>query len=773
MRATPLSICARAERSTPRWRGLVLLCLLAGLGGCVEDEAEECPLDPVASPTDDADADGYPASVDCDDGSFDTNPAATETCDGIDNNCDGSTDGPESIDASTYYADLDGDGYGDDDVTVTSCGSPSNYAIRGGDCDDSDPEVNPSAAEICNNADDDCDGLTDDADPDVTGTSTWYMDADGDGYGDPTNAVDACIAPAGAVSNADDCDDTSALVNPGATETCNSVDDDCDSLIDDDDTGVTGTSTWYTDADGDGYGDPFSPYTACAFLVGTVVDATDCDDADASINPGETETVGDSEDSDCDGVELCYVDADGDGYAEESGSTTSSIDTDCSGPGEADSAAPLTDCDDADASVNPGETETVGDGVDADCDGAETCYVDADLDGYAADSGATLLSTDLDCTDSGEASASAPLTDCDDSDASISPSGTEVANDGVDTDCDGYDPATNSVWTLDACSADGGISLVVKSNGAFGACVVTGTDFNGDDPSCSWRPPLLIETDGTQHEIRTASTTNDVQLSDAEATSIIVLSGLPDLDIEIDQIVTGSTLTQTYTFTNNGATDVDFDVYRTADPDLDFGFQNAHPYSVSSPEPQPAIGSCPAGDVEYGGRCCPSFNPTCTSDLYNTRKGYPGFNVPWEIDGDPAACSYDRLADPSGGYCVAVGDGAGDATYDGYRIIMGQSNGSAIHAHLGFALGFYVQDRQESTTVAYVLQSDGSDESLSDLPQNVAAGDDLPGLGWDYAFGLGGAGDLGILLSWQLSVPAGGSATLVTTTNWYPAVTCP
>ena len=96
--------------------------------------------------------------------------------------------------------------------------------------------------------DDNCDGLTDDASP--TGQSTWYLDADGDSFGSASTTV-AC-AGAGLVATSTDCDDTSATVNPAATETCNDLDDDCDGLTDD--ASATGQSSWYLDADGDTFG---------------------------------------------------------------------------------------------------------------------------------------------------------------------------------------------------------------------------------------------------------------------------------------------------------------------------------------------------------------------------------------------------------------------------------------------------------------------------------------------------------------------------------------
>ena len=136
---------------------------------------------------------------------------------------------------STFYADADGDFYGDLLSTVSVCDglAPTGYVGNFDDCDDTDAAVNPTATEVCNGYDDNCNGLVDDADPGVVGVSTWFADADGDGFGDGAVTVNSCSPPGGYVDNADDCDDTDASVNPGAAEVCsNGVDDNCDGEID-------------------------------------------------------------------------------------------------------------------------------------------------------------------------------------------------------------------------------------------------------------------------------------------------------------------------------------------------------------------------------------------------------------------------------------------------------------------------------------------------------------------------------------------------------------
>ena len=101
----------------------------------------------------DLDEDGYDTRTDCNDGDPNINPGATEVCDGADNDCDGLLDEEDAIDASTWYFDGDGDGYGDDDLVRTACMGASDYVSQGGDCDDGDAQVNPDHTEVCDGVD--------------------------------------------------------------------------------------------------------------------------------------------------------------------------------------------------------------------------------------------------------------------------------------------------------------------------------------------------------------------------------------------------------------------------------------------------------------------------------------------------------------------------------------------------------------------------------------------------------------------------------------------
>jgi len=156
-------------------------------------------------------------------------PGAAEVCDGIDNDCDDVTDPDSSDDAETWYADSDGDGYGDNDVSTTSCEAPLNYVDVAGDCDDTDTTVYIGAEEVCDGLDNDCDDLTDDEDPEIIDAVDWFADSDGDGFGDVATSLLACTQPKGYTTDTTDCDDTDYDVNPDAEEVCgDGVDNDCD-----------------------------------------------------------------------------------------------------------------------------------------------------------------------------------------------------------------------------------------------------------------------------------------------------------------------------------------------------------------------------------------------------------------------------------------------------------------------------------------------------------------------------------------------------------------
>ena len=172
----------------------------------------------------DGDGDGYFSQEDCDDSNAQVNPSASEVCDGIDNDCNGEVD--EGV-LEMFYQDADEDGYGDPDSSIESCVSPEGYVPFSSDCDDGDPAVYPSAEELCDGIDNDCNG---EVDEDVGGV--YFLDRDEDGFGDDGSTVLMCGLATGFSEVGGDCDDRNATVNPAAEELCDELDNDCDLFTD-------------------------------------------------------------------------------------------------------------------------------------------------------------------------------------------------------------------------------------------------------------------------------------------------------------------------------------------------------------------------------------------------------------------------------------------------------------------------------------------------------------------------------------------------------------
>jgi len=169
---------------------------------------------------------------DCDDAEAAVYPAAAEVCDELDNDCDGETD--EGL-LQTWYLDWDWDGYGDAASPYEACELPVGYSADATDCDDDDNDTYPGAEELCDGLDNDCDGEIDEE----LETTTSYVDADGDGYGDPQSAESTCEGVDDRVSNGEDCDDSSADVYPGAPDVCDGLPNSCEKDWENDDGLVT------------------------------------------------------------------------------------------------------------------------------------------------------------------------------------------------------------------------------------------------------------------------------------------------------------------------------------------------------------------------------------------------------------------------------------------------------------------------------------------------------------------------------------------------------
>lgn len=246
--------------------------------------------------------------------------------------------------------DSDGDG-----AIATGCG--------GDDCDDTDPDRFPGNTETCD------DGHDEDCDP--TTLAGAEGDADGDGF---VSALccngDAC---------GDDCDDARISVNPGASEVCNLLDDDCNGTIDED-----VLVTFYRDLDGDNFGDESMTTLDCSAPAGFALQPGDCDDANPARNPGNGENCDTPIDDNCDPDELVNEDCACSGSETRPcpgamGVCASGIET-CSG-------GTFGSC-----SITPA-MEVCGDGLDQNCNGTTEDEIDVGVDDTLGPTGicSTLL----------------------------------------------------------------------------------------------------------------------------------------------------------------------------------------------------------------------------------------------------------------------------------------------------------------------------------------------------------------------------------------------
>lgn len=385
-----------------------------------------------------APVDGVLLGNDCDESDIHISPAAIEICDAVDNDCNLATDEAGSVGELDWYADTDGDGYGNIALVMSACVAPAGYVASGDDCNDAAVTAYPGGLEVCGDGyDNDCNGSSDG--PDASDAQTGYPDSDGDGYGNQASPVVLCDLPNGLIADGSDCDDALAAVHPGATESCNGVDDDCDGLSDE--SGSVGESTWYLDQDGDGYGVSTS-ILACTKPNGYAAVSTDCDDTLASRYPSASEYCNGVDDN-CDGTvdnsavdgQDWYIDADGDSY----GSSTATAIRSCSAL--VGYALSHTDCNDINYSAHPSADELC-DGYDNDCDGlvdpstslnARDWTTDGDGDGYGSDS--TAIHS---CNSPGIGRITTGG-DCNDSTFAIHPNAAETWYDGIDSDCDNLD----------------------------------------------------------------------------------------------------------------------------------------------------------------------------------------------------------------------------------------------------------------------------------------------------------------------------------------------
>ncbi len=455
----------------------------------------------------DKDSDGYGAGVakclcapdtsftvkkdgDCDDQAPKANPGMVEACNSMDDDCDAKTDEIGALGCNLYYADLDSDNYGNPSDSACLCKADAGHsATTPGDCNDTEAAVNPKGKEICDNIDNNCNNISDEVG--AEGCTVFYADLDGDGAGDPAQKACMCGKTAPYTSdNSKDCDDKNPKVFAGQTESCNGLDDNCNSQIDEEDS--TGCAKYWSDNDGDSFGVSGATKCLCApAKPWSAIKEGDCNDSLAAVYPGAAEICNNFDDNcnsqideaNAKGCTNLYLDADKDGYGDleqspqclckPAGQYTTTLGGDCNDLDKAAYPAAKEMCDTKDTNCNG-----VVDDINA--LGCTAYYQDNDLDGYGL-----LSKTQCQCGPLPGYGTTQPG-DCNDGNKSINPSVTELCN-GLDDNCNGQtdsDASTAKKFFADADNdgyGTGGGQLLCSPNGTYK--VLLEGDCNDSDPA--------------------------------------------------------------------------------------------------------------------------------------------------------------------------------------------------------------------------------------------------------------------------------------------------
>jgi hypothetical protein len=370
----------------------------------------------------------------------------------------------------TYYADIDIDGFGNPLMSQSSCSVPVGYVTNSTDCNDNDANVRPTATEICNTIDDNCNGQINEG---ITFT-TYYLDADGDGFGNPNSSQSSCVTLTGYVTNNADCNDANSLIKPTAIEICNTVDDNCNGLINE---GLV-LLNYYIDSDLDGFG-AGTAQSSCISLGSTyVTNNTDCNNNNPNIRPNAIEVCNATDDNCNNSIDEgltfvnYFIDTDSDGF----GAGTAI--NECSNPGTG-YVTNNTDCNNSNPNIRPNAVE-ICNAIDDNCNGLineglvfVTYYLDADQDGYYLSSLSACSSQGINYTTVGGV-----LGDCNDANPEVNAGAIELCGNGIDEDCNGIDP----ICIIPGCTNPIAFNYNPLANLDNGSCIIYGClDENADN----------------------------------------------------------------------------------------------------------------------------------------------------------------------------------------------------------------------------------------------------------------------------------------------------
>ncbi len=466
---------------------------------------------------------GFPLSCpkgggDCDDTNSKTYPGAPELCDNLDENCNGVTD---------EGCDKDKDGWCD--ANMMTFGGPNVCPGGGGDCNDGNPDIRPDAKEKCNAVDDDCNGLTDETWPDLglpcaggkgqcvakgikvckadlssstcsvqpgppqteicdnldndcNGLTDEGCDDDLDGYCDAN--MGAIGHPYACLAGPGDCNDEDPDVHPGAKEVCDNIDNDCDDKTDADDGDMINDDPQQCETQkGVCAGTKKSP-TMCKAGVWAKCDTSQYQAWNIFYSTVES---CDNMDNDCNGATDEGCDADGDGFCSAAKKIVGA-------PAVCSTKDPYTgfvithvnDCDDNNAADFPGNTE-ICDNKDNNCNGNIDEGCDKDNDGYC-DANLIVIGKPTVCPMGGN--------DCNDDPKSggvlINPGEPETCFDSIDNNCNGsIDENCNWYFPLASVNNPGGIDPNAigpdySGEGYFQCAGYQDLPYSSDIPDSGW-----------------------------------------------------------------------------------------------------------------------------------------------------------------------------------------------------------------------------------------------------------------------------------------------
>ncbi len=381
------------------------------------------------------------AAADCNDANKDVNPGETEKCNDIDDNC---------VNGVDEGCNKDGDKFCDS--AMVTVGFPNVCAAGGGDCVDTNANINPGQPELCDGLDNNCSLGINGTDEGCDDDGDFYCDANMVTVKSGNNFPNVCTL-GGKVWNGTawvggDCDDTNKFINPGMQEQCNTVniDDNCNG--DSNDIGANGCNQFGVDIDGDTYSDKNKPTTCYCHAVGTSTgtNAGDCNDLNNLVHPLAQE-ICDGVDNDCNGVIDDGCDKDHDGYCDSTKTTIGAPKDTCPNGGG--------DCDDNNYNINPGVKEDCLTGWDDNCingtndAGALNCITfNLDFDGDLYGVGVSQCTCIATAPYTINVATGGHLGDCDDNNANVNPGKTEICGDGIDNNCDGSQNDINATGSV-------------------------------------------------------------------------------------------------------------------------------------------------------------------------------------------------------------------------------------------------------------------------------------------------------------------------------------